>query len=149
MPNQVFHQRLACLCGDCSLYCVRSLWLAAAEATKRWVGPNFRSRTSWQLYSCVDDQCSWTTGGSYRKYMGNAAIGVKFGANIFPPSVAQINQTSTHIFKNSPFIPVIHSTEHSQGWTHEKNMQHKNTSEGKCRLQWGHVGVTWLSACCS
>lgn len=52
--------------------------------------------------------------------MGNAAIGVKFGANIFAPSVAQINQTSTHSFKNLPFIPVIHSTELSHGWTHEK-----------------------------
>lgn len=45
---------------------------------------------------------------------------IKFGANLCAPSVAQINQTSTHSFKNLRFIPVIHSTELSQGWTHEK-----------------------------
>lgn len=57
--------------------------------------------------------------GGVLKIYGKCCItcNIKFGANLFAPSVAQINQTSTHSFKNLPFIPVIHSTEL---WTHEK-----------------------------
>lgn len=60
--------------------------------------------------------------GGVLKIYGKCCIrcNIKFGANLFVPSVAQINQTSTHSFKNSPFIPIIHSTELSQGWTHQK-----------------------------
>lgn len=62
---------------------------------------------------------------------------IKFGANLF----TQINQTSTHSFKNLPFIPVIHSTELSQGWTHEK----KRNTKTHQKVNLGYSEVMWES----